>query len=71
MIDMQIRIYLCFKPSSAIKAELFEFYWHMKKNAPELMGNFTHTSSKVILIGDGIFYYPLAKLYSRKERVLG
>ena len=71
LINTQLRIYLSFKPSKEIKAELLEFYHEMKKVDPELLDMMPGKIFKLLKIGDCSLYRFIAGYYSKGEHVLG
>ena len=71
LVGIQIRIYLSFKPSKKIKKELLDFYYEIKATDPELLDLMEGKIFKALRIGNCRFYTIIAKLYSRKQHVLG
>lgn len=71
LINTQLRIYLSFKPSSKIKAELLEFYHEMKAVDPGFIDLLPGKIFKFLKIGDCSLYFFIATYYSRGEHVLG
>ena len=71
LINTQLRIYLSFKPSKEIKAELLDFYHEMKNVDEELINMMPGKIFKLLKIGDCSLYYFIAAYYSKGEHVLG
>lgn len=71
LVDRQIRIYLCYKPSKDIKNELMEFYHEIKNIDPKLLKLLKGKIFKALKFGDGMLYRIIAGMYSKKSHVLG
>lgn len=71
LINTQLRIYLSFKPSKEIKAELLDFYHEMKNVDSELLDMMPGKIFKLLKIGDCSLYRFIAGYYSKGEHVLG
>ena len=71
LINTQLRIYLSFRPSKEIKAELMDFYHEMAGADQELLDMLPGKIFKLLKIGDCSLYRFISAFYSRGEHVLG